>query len=152
NDAAQSIISQLEPHLTDDARKRVAELQAQFGKVALRETLLPKARGPGATGPYQPDANKCSMSQPANVVEFFPPAARRQGVSGNVELEFTVMPDGHAHHPRVVVGLPPVAFDQSAKRLVFNSGFTPKTVNGVAVPCTMRAKIKFTIPGGAAGS
>ena len=43
SDIALNIISQLEPHLTDAARQRVAELQAQFGRAALQERLLPEA-------------------------------------------------------------------------------------------------------------
>jgi len=152
SDIAQNIISQIEPHLTDAARKRVADLQAQFGKAALQESLLPVLPEPGTKVPFTPDPNNCTFSRPANPDDYYPKAAVQQGISGNVEIEYTVMPDRRAHHPRVILGVPPGAFDQPAKNVIFNSAFKPKTVNGVAVPCTMRVRVRFTIKGGVAGS
>ncbi len=143
SDIAQNIISQIEPHMTDAARKRVAELQARFGKAALQESLLPVLPDPSVKLNYKPDPDNCTFSQPANPDDYYPTAAIRQGMSGNVELEYTVMPDGRAHYPRVVIGVPPGAFDQPAKSVIFNSRFKPKKVNGVAVPCRMRVRVKF---------
>jgi len=151
-DGMQSIISQIEPHLTDSARKRVADLQAQFGKAALQKSLLPVLPEPGSKQEFKADPNDCTFKRPANPDDFYPLAAVQQGISGNVELEYTVMPDGRAHNPRVIIGLPPGAFDQPAKNVLFNSVFKPKTVNGVAVPCTVRVRVRFTVKGGTAGS
>ena len=152
SDIAQNIISQIEPHLTDAARKRVAELKAQFGKAALQESLLPVLPDPSIKVEYKPDPDNCTFSRPANPDDYYPTAGIQQGMSGNVELEYTVMPDGRAHYPRAVIGVPPGAFDQPAKNVIFNSYFKPKKVNGVAVPCRMRVRVKFTIKGGTAGS
>jgi len=155
NDIAQNIITQIEPHMTDAARKRVAELQAHFGKAALQESLLPVLPGqpvPGTQVEYKPDPDNCTFTRPANPDDFYPESAVRQGMSGNVEMEFTVMPDNRAHNPRAIFGLPPGAFDQPAKKVILNSAFRAKKVNGVAVPCTMRIRVKFTVKGGTAGS
>ena len=58
-DDMQSIISQIEPHLTDYARKRVADLQAQFGNAALQKSLLPVLPEPGSKQGSKADPNDC---------------------------------------------------------------------------------------------
>lgn len=152
SDAMQSIISQLEPHLTDTARNRVAELQGQFGKAALQERLLPGSKEAAAKpqAPVSPD--NCKFLVPANPDDYYPREAIRQGLSGNVYLEFTVMPDGRARNPRAYFALPRLSFDAAAAGVIFNSTFKPKQENGVAVPCSLRVVIKFVSKGGTTGS
>src|SRR4029077_2866094 len=96
SDIAQNIISQIEPHMTEGARKRVADLQAQFGKAALQKSLLPVIPGPGSKLEHKADPDDCTFKRPAQPDDFYPAAAIQQGISGNVELEYTVMPDGRA--------------------------------------------------------
>ena len=124
-------------------------MQAQFGKAALQKSLLPVLPEPGSKLEYKADPRRIApFKRPANPDDFYPMAAVQQGISGNVELEYTVMPDGRAHNPRVIIGLPPGAFDQAAQRMSSSTAsFTPKTVNGVAVPCTVRVRVRFTIKG-----
>jgi TonB family protein len=80
------------------------------------------------------------------VDDFYPLAAVQQGISGNVELEYTVMPDGRAHNPRVIIGLPPGAFDQPAKNVLFNSVFKPRH-EWRGRSCTVRVRVRFTVKG-----
>ena len=57
----QKIIDAIQPHLTEAAKLRVAELQAKFGKEALQKSLLPVRRV--ARGNADPD---CRFAIPAN--------------------------------------------------------------------------------------
>jgi len=136
----QKIIDAIQPHLTEAAKLRVAELQAKFGKVALQKSLLPVRRV--ARGNADPD---CRFAIPANPDNYYPEGAIHGGVSGSVYLDFTVSPDGRAHHPRVLYGIPAIVFDEAGKAVVRASTFKPKMQDGVAVPCTMRIKVKFLV-------
>ena len=152
SDIALNIISQLEPHLTDAARQRVAELQAQFGRAALQERLLPEATGSAAKPASSPNPNGCEFLKPANPDDYYPREARLDGLSGTVLVEYVVMPDGRARNPRVLNALPTRVFDAAATSVVFNSTFKPQRENGVAVPCSIKIKVKFVSMGGVDGS
>lgn len=148
NAAMKSIVEQLDPHMTEAARRRVAELQAQFGQEALRKRLLPapldaaqSKRGEG-----------CTFSKPVNPDDYFPKEAVSRGLSGNVLLEYTILPDGRARNPRVWLAMPPGVFDKAGRQVAFNSTFLPRRENGVAVPCTMRIKVNFTSHGAGVNS
>jgi TonB family protein len=136
----QKIIDAIQPHLTEAAKLRVAELQAKFGKEALQKSLLPVRRV--ARGNADPD---CRFAIPAKPDNYYPEGAIHGGVSGSVYLDFTVSPDGRAHHPRVLYGIPAIVFDEAGKAVVRASTFKPKMQDGVAVPCTMRIKVKFLV-------
>ena len=136
----QKIIDAIQPHLTEAAKLRVAELQAKFGKEALQKSLLPVRRV--ARGNADPDCRFAILANPDN---YYPEGAIHGGVSGSVYLDFTVSPDGRAHHPRVLYGIPAIVFDEAGKAVVRASTFKPKMQDGVAVPCTMRIKVKFLV-------
>jgi uncharacterized protein len=136
----QKIIDAIQPHLTEAAKARVAELQAKFGKEGLQTSLLPVRSV--ARGNADPD---CKFAIPANPDNYYPEGAIHGGVSGSVYLDFTVSPDGRAHHPRVLYGMPAIVFDEAGKAVVRASTFKPKMQDGVAVPCTMRIRVKFLV-------
>jgi len=140
--AVQSIIDQLDAHLTPAARARVAEVQAKFGKAALQERLLPNPYVPGSTV-----ANPCRMRSAANPDDFYPFEAKQQGISGTVVVEATVAPDGHARSARVWYSLPARVFDEAGRRLALRNGYSAPRVNGVAVACTVRFKVRFYVGG-----
>ncbi len=68
----QNIISQLEPHLTESARRRVSELQAQFGQTALQESLLPANAGSSGEDADSSDSGQLRIPQPANPDNYYP--------------------------------------------------------------------------------
>ena len=137
----QGIIDQLEPHMTEKARKRVAEIVAQFGSAALDERLMPKI----FEGANYIDRTPCRMSKQAG--NAYPPMAVRSGIQGNAYMEFTVMPDGRARNPRVVFAVPSGVFEESARRMIMRSEFTPSTQKGVPVPCTTGVMVMYVIKG-----
>ena len=150
SDAMQNIISQLEPHLVESMLQRVAAVQAQFGKAALQQRLYPEILEPGQAPTTPPDPNGCTFLKPANPDDYYPRAAIQQGLSGNVEVQYTVMPDGRARNPRVTFAMPLLAFDAPAANVILKSTFKPRTQNGVAVPCSMVVRVKFVSRAGIA--
>ena len=139
-EAARGIVSQLQPHLNPAARARVAEVQAKFGMAALNDRLLPTRVVPGSL-----PANACKMGRPADPGSFYPPEAKRRGLSGMVFLEATVAPDGRARNVRVWYSLPTTVFDEAGRRVAFENTYSPPLENGVAVSCTIRFKVKFSV-------
>jgi TonB family protein len=137
SEGASGIIRQLEPHMKDVARQRVAELMARFGQAALTARVLPvEAESP-------PDLNTCHVSRPANPDSFYPRGGVSNGIGAEVILDFTVQPDGRAHSARIVNASTLYLFDESARGVVMHSSFKPKMKDGTGVPCNMRIKVKF---------
>jgi uncharacterized protein len=139
-DAVAGILVQLEPHLNAAARSRVAEVQAQFGKAALQDRLLPKPYVPGTVG-----KRPCGMRSVADPNAFYPPNAKRQEISGTVLVEARVAPDGRARNVRALYSLPAGVFDEAGRRVALSNVYAPPVENGVAVACTIRFKVNFSI-------
>jgi len=138
SEAVTGIIAQLEPHMKDAGRKRAEELRAQFGHEALKARLLPIE-----TSLPKVDWNNCAMTHPANPDDFYPQGGIKDGIGGNVIVDFTVQPDGRAHSARVVNASVPYLFDEAARGVVMHSKFKPKLENGAGVSCNMRIRVKF---------
>jgi TonB family protein len=138
-EAAKGIVAQLEPHLNPAARARIAEVEAQFGKAALEERLVPQITAASE------NPRVCKMRSVANPDNFYPSEAKRQMISGTVMVEVTVAPDGRARNMRVWYSLPANVFDEAGRRVAFASTYEPPKENGVAVACTARFKVKFAV-------
>jgi TonB family protein len=141
-EAAMNIITQLEPYMSAGARNRVADVRARFGKAALQERLLPILHVPGT-----PVANPCLMRSAANPDYFYPVQEKLKRISGTVVVEATVASDGRARNPRVWYSMPAKSFDVAGRRLAMHNKYTPPRVNGVAVSCMVRFKIRFQASG-----
>jgi TPR repeat protein len=145
-ESARSIVEQIEPHLKEAARARIADLHARFGTEALRRSLLPREAVPE---PTVAGKTACKMISPADPAKFYPPEAYEKKVAGTVVIDARVLPDGSARLPRVLYSFPPGAFDAPARAVALSSGYKPVIENGVAVPCTIRFRVKFTHHGAA---
>jgi uncharacterized protein len=139
-ETARSIVEQIEPHLKDAARARIADVHARFGDEALQRNLLPRQT---AFAPKDGVTPGCKMRSPVDPDKFYPPTAREKRIGGTVVIDARVLPDGSAPLPRVVYSFPPGAFDAPARAVALGSGYSPQMENGVAVPCTMRFRVKF---------
>jgi len=141
-EAAKGIVAQLEPHLNPAARARIAEVQAQFGKAALEERLLPQIIAASV------NPKSCKLRSVADPDNFYPSEAKLQMISGTVLVEVTVARDGRARSVRVWNSLPANVFDEAGRRVAFANIYEPPKENGVAVACTIRFKVKFAVAGG----
>ena len=138
----RSIVTQLEPHVTEAARVKIEELRAQYGKEALTKALLPDIF---ANANYM-DREPCRISKAANT--FYPQDAISRGIQGNAYVEVTVMPDGHGRNPRVVYSVPAGVFEEAAREAMLKTEFTPaRTRKGALVPCTMAVLMRYEMDG-----
>jgi TPR repeat protein len=140
----QPIIDQVGPRLSPSSRKIADDVRGRFGKAALEERLLPRKTG-SETPEGQPTRPVCRMAHPVNPDDFYPREAIRQGVAGIVQIRTTVLPDGRARNPRVTLSVPPNAFITAGRSIAFARGFEAPQQNGVAVPCTISFKVRFSI-------
>lgn len=119
------------------AERQAAERRAAEQAAAQRQT----AQAPAAPAPARPAAAAAgsselrALSTPAPV---FPPEALRSGTGGEVQVEFTVSPDGSVTGARVVRANPARVFDRAAVNAVKRWRFQP-----VDAPITTRRTIAF---------
>lgn len=135
----QNIIDQLAPHVTPAVQERVDALHAQFGKSALNARLLPTLES-------APKVPECRLVRPVNPDDFYPSGLKNDPLGAEVIVVFEVQPDGRAHTARVKESTTPIAFDEAARAMMMQMGFTPAKSNGVAVSCVMSIKILFRKP------
>ncbi len=75
----------------------------------------------------------------------YPADARARGITGWVDLEFTVTPKGSVTDLRVTGASPPAVFDESAQESVARWRFEPVLRNGVAVAQRARLRVRFDL-------
>ena len=73
----------------------------------------------------------------------YPNEALRNGLAGEVQVEFTINPDGSVSNVRIVRADPPRVFDRAALSAVRRWRFQP-----VSAPITTRRSINFEPSGG----
>lgn len=132
------------------AERRAAEQQAAERQAAERQAAerraAEQAAAQTAAAPTRPAApagggsNELrALSTPAPA---FPAEALRAAQSGEVQVEFTVSPDGSVTAARVVRSTPPRVFDRAAVNAVKRWRFQP-----VDAPVTTRRTISFSSGG-----
>lgn len=84
----------------------------------------------------------------AVVAPDYPFAARRDGVEGSVEVEFTVGVDGRVSDAQVVGAEPAAVFDQSALTALQRWRFEPRTVACAPVAARVRQQLQFRLDAG----
>ncbi|MGI8561562.1 MAG: energy transducer TonB [Luteimonas sp.] len=121
------------------AEQRAAEQRAGEQRAAQAAAATPATTAPvAAATPSRPAANTelTALSTPS---PRYPPEALRARQAGEVQVEFTVNPDGSVSNVRVVRASPPRVFDREATSAVRRWRFEP-----VAAPVTTRRTIGFT--------
>jgi TPR repeat protein len=144
-ETASSIVRQLDPHLNAAARAKVADLHARHGSQELQRRLLPRE----ISELKEPAATACKMRSAPDPHNYYPAEAKRMGVAGTVVIEARVLPDGSSPLPRALYSFPPGAFDAPSRAIALGSTYSPALEKGVAVPCTIRFRVKFTLSRGA---
>ena len=120
-----------------EAEERAAaerETQAAAQRAAQQQAAQQAAPAPSTPAPAASTLRALSTPAPA-----YPPEALRSGRSGEVQVEFTVNPDGSVADARVIRADPPRVFDRAALNAVRRWRFEP-----VAAPVTTRRTIGFT--------
>ncbi|MGN6512526.1 MAG: energy transducer TonB [Lysobacteraceae bacterium] len=129
------------------AQQAAAAQAAEQQRLADQQAAAQRAAQQRAAQPASPPATQPSTPAPAASTELraistpapkYPPDAFRSGTSGEVQVEFTVGPDGVVTSARVVRANPPRVFDREALAAVKRWRFQP-----VGAPVTTRRTISF---------
>lgn len=133
--AAQQAAAAAAEREAEQQRAAAAQREAEERAAAQRAAQQP---APPPTPAPQPAADTTlrALSTPA---PRYPPEALRSGQSGEVQVEFTVAPDGSVSSARVVRADPPRVFDREAVAAVRRWRFEP-----VGAPVTTRRTIGFS--------
>jgi periplasmic protein TonB len=75
----------------------------------------------------------------------FPREALIQGISGWVEVEFTIEADGSVSKPRVIASEPSNVFDRNAIRAIYKWKFKPRIVDGKPVARRATQRLDFNL-------
>lgn len=119
------------------AAQREADERAAAQRAAQQPTQV--AQGPAAAATTAAAAPASTALRPLSTpAPRYPPEALRAGQSGEVQVEFTVNPDGSVANARVVRANPPRVFDREAVAAVRRWRFEP-----VGEPVTTRRTIGF---------
>jgi TonB family protein len=77
------------------------------------------------------------------VAPVYPPDALARGLSGSVELEFTVTPSGAVTDIKIQAAEPPGVFEQAAITALSQSRYHPAQRDGVAIAQRARVRLRF---------
>jgi TonB family protein len=109
----------------------------------------PPAPAPVAASAAAPAANKVVSASGLRVLRreatIYPMWAQEQGVSGWVDLEFTVAPDGSVKDITIVGSEPKNAFNSAARSALARYVYEPVKRDGVAVSQRASMRMRFTL-------
>lgn len=118
---------------------------------APRPATAPQTAPAAAAAPATPATEPQDTVVSANTLRVvrtqpavYPQSALDRGVSGWVDLEFTVMPDGSVDDVEVTAAEPRRVFDAAAIRAVSGYRYEPVLRNGTAVNQRARLRVRFT--------
>jgi len=138
--ASQAAAAQQQAAQQAAAEKEKAAAEQRAAAQQRAAQAAPAQSAPAQSAPAQAASTELrAISTPA---PKYPPDALRAGTSGEVQVEFTVGPDGSVTAARVVRANPPRVFDREAIAAVKRWRFQP-----VGSPVTTRRTIGFN-PGG----
>jgi len=86
-----------------------------------------------------------TLQRVAGGAPVYPPQALRNGTSGRVELEFTILPDGSVRDIQVVAAEPSGVFEGAARDAVAAWRFRPRLVNGQPVAQRSTVTLRFDV-------
>ena len=75
----------------------------------------------------------------------FPREALIEGISGFVEIEFTIEPDGSVSDPKIIDSQPRRMFDRNAIRAIYKWKFKPRIVDGKPVARRATQRLEFNV-------
>lgn len=89
--------------------------------------------------------NASTLTRTHYVPPEYPPGAREQGISGWVDVQFTVQADGALNEVTVTGAQPAGVFEQSALDAVRHWRYQPMLKDGAPVPQRARVRVRFAV-------
>jgi len=102
-------------------------------------------------GPYLGNWSAGDHSAEGDVIPIvriqpqYPREALIEGISGWVDIEFTIEADGSVSNPKIVGSQPRRIFDRNAVRAIFKWKFKPRIIDGKPVARRATTRIDFKI-------
>ncbi len=141
------------------AEAEIGAAQKPAAAAAPAATLAP-AEAPAAASPAAAPAVSASAAPPATDTSYvnassltrtryvppeYPPGAREHGISGWVDVQFTVQADGALNEVTVTAAQPAGVFEQSALEAVRHWRYQPLVKDGVPVAQRARVRVRFAV-------
>ena len=107
----------------------------------------------GGAGPYLGNWSAGDPSAEGDVIPIvriepqYPREALIEGISGWVEIEFTIEPDGSVSDPKILSSNPRRMFDQNAIRAIYKWKFKPRIEDGKPVARRATQRLEFNLDG-----
>jgi TonB family protein len=123
----KSLAEELRLGLAPGSEKIAEDIRAPFSRAALDARLMPKV---------EEDADARANCRVLKVADLtYPPDAERNGVQGNVFVEFVVMPDGSTRNPRILYAVPTGAFEPAVRTMVLHLRYKPREPGNKPAHC-----------------
>jgi len=107
----------------------------------------------GGAGPYLGNWSAGDPTAEGDVIPIvriepqYPREALIEGISGWVEIEFTIEPDGSVSDPKIISSNPRRMFDQNAIRAIYKWKFKPRIEDGKPVARRATQRLEFSLDG-----
>lgn len=105
----------------------------------------------GGAGPYLGNWSAGDPSAEGDVIPIvriepqYPREALIEGISGWVDIEFTIEADGSVSDPKIIASNPRRMFDQNAVRAIYKWKFKPRIEDGKPVARRATQRLEFNI-------
>lgn len=131
---AKELADKIRPDLAPGSERVAGWITAAYTPAILGERLLPAAV-PSRSDELEQRrwAKQCLPVSLDTLV--YPEEARQKGMEGNVFIAFTLMPDGRARLPRVILDVPQGVFGAAARKSIFHDGFGPLPPGSPPIQC-----------------
>jgi protein TonB len=122
--------------------------QSQMPEIEMPQISIGVA---GGAGPYLGNWSAGDPGAEGDVIPIvriepqYPREALVDGISGWVEIEFTIEPDGTVSDPKIVASNPRRIFDRNAIRAIYRWKFKPRIVDGKPIARRATQRLEFNI-------
>lgn len=122
--------------------------QQQMPKIDMPQINVGAASG---SGPYLGSWSPGDAAAEGDVIPIvriepqYPREALIEGISGWVDIEFTIEPDGSVSDPRIIDSNPRRMFDRNAIRAIYKWKFKPRIIDGKPVARRATQRLEFNI-------
>lgn len=132
---AKGLADGIRPRLAPGSERIAGWLTGPYTPAALRQRLMPTGfvSKSEVTAQQQKWARACHPVSIDNSV--YPVDAREEGIEGDVFVAFTLMPNGTARMPRIILDVPPGTFAAATRKSILLDEFAPLPAGSHPIPC-----------------
>ena len=132
---AKELADKIRPDLAPGSEQIAGWFTAPYTPAVLAKSLLPEAGLPKSDAA---DAQRKWVKECAPVSVYpwvYPDEANQKGMEGNVFIAYTLMSDGRARLPRVILDVPRGVFGAAARLGILHDGFAPRPPGSQPIQC-----------------